>query len=73
MNDDVRTRQEIPPFLRVTSWPKYFDWPSVGGLRWLIFNAERNGFDRVIKRCGRRVLVSTERFAEWVEAQGRKP
>jgi len=69
MKDLDRAEQVVPPLLQVGSWPKYFDWPSVAGLRWLIFNAERNGFDRVIRRCGRRLLLSTHEFAQWVESQ----
>jgi hypothetical protein len=64
------SKQVVPPHLTVGSFPKYYDWPSSAGLRWLIFNAERNGFDRVVRRCGRRVLISTEAFNAWVEARG---
>ena len=28
----------------VTRWPDYHDWPSVAGLRWMIFNAKEKGF-----------------------------
>ena len=67
---DVDCKQDIPPYLPVGTWSKYYEWPSEAGLRWLIFNAKRNGFDRVIRRCGRRVLVSTEEFLQWVETHG---
>ncbi len=63
-------KQVVPPHLTVGSFPNYYVRPSEAGLRWLIFNAERNGFDRVIRRCGRRVLISTEAFNAWVEAKG---
>ena len=46
--------------------------PSVaatGGLRHLVFHADRNGFDKVVKRAGRRVLIDEEAFFEWVEEQ----
>lgn len=38
-----------------------------GGLRWLIFNAEENGFDSAIVRVGGRVLIDLDRFDEWLE------
>ena len=55
----------------VTVWPEHHFWPSVPGLRYLIFNAKRNGFDAVIRRIGRRVLIDEAAFYEWASA-GRK-
>jgi len=53
----------------VTKWNDYHDWPPPGGLRHLIFHAKENGFDEVVKRCGRRVLIDEQMFFEWVEKQ----
>jgi hypothetical protein len=52
-----------------TQWVKYHSWPPIGGLRHLIFNAETNGFDKVIKRVGRRILIDEQAFFEWVNQQ----
>ena len=57
------TRRLIP----LTQWPH--PWPPLGGLRHLVFHAKSNGFDRVIRRCGRRVLIDEQAFFDWVEAQ----
>ena len=56
----------------VPKWPEHHDWPPIGGLRHLIFHAESNGFDKVIKRCGRRVLIDEAAFFEWIEQQSKK-
>ena len=61
---DPKTR-----LIPVTRWNHYHDWPPAGGLRYLIFNAKKNGFDKVIKRCGRRILIDEQAFFEWVESQ----
>ena len=53
----------------VTMWPDYHDWPPIGGLRHLIFNEHQNGFHKVVKRCGRRVLIDEAAFFEWVANQ----
>ena len=53
----------------VTKWNDHHEWPPQGGLRHLIFHAKTNGFDRVIKRAGRRVLISEQAFFDWVERQ----
>lgn len=51
-------------------WNKYHAWPPCGGLRHLIFYAKTNGFDKVIRRVGRRVLVDEQAFFTWVDSQG---
>lgn len=51
----------------VNKWNNYHPWPSPGGLRHLIFNAEHNGFKRAFKRVGRRVLIDEPVFFECVD------
>ena len=51
----------------VKDWGKYHLWPPVGGLRHLIFHEHTNGFDRVVRRCGRRVLIDEAAFMEWTK------
>jgi hypothetical protein len=53
-------------------WPKSHAWPPIGGLRHLIFHAKTNGFDAVIRRIGRRVLIDECAFFEWIEEEGMK-
>lgn len=62
-----RPRRVIP----LTKWNEYHTYPSVGGLRHLVFNAESNGFDAVIRRCGRRVLIDEQAFFEFLDRQSR--
>lgn len=49
----------------VPAWPKYHPWPSVAGLRYLIFHAKENGFESCLRRIGRRVLVDERAFFQW--------
>lgn len=53
----------------VKNWNDYHVWPPLGGLRHLVFNARKNGFDAVIRRVGRRVLIDEEAFFAWVNAK----
>ncbi len=53
----------------VNQWPEHHPWPSVGGLRWMIFNAKSNGFDKALRRVGRRVLIDEAAFFAWVDGQ----
>ena len=65
MNNQFRG-QLIP----VTNWNEHHPWPPIGGLRHLIFFADTNGFNKVIRRIGRRVLIDEAAFFEWAKTQG---
>lgn len=56
-----------PRLVPVSKWATIHGWPSEAALRYYIFHAETNGFDRVIKRVGRRVLIDEANFFEWVD------
>lgn len=59
-----------PQLIPVCSWNDRHQWPPIGGLRHLIFHAKANGFDKVIRRVGRRVLIDEQAFFAWVDQQG---
>lgn len=59
-------------YIPVPDWEKYHEWPPVGGLRNLIFNKRTNGFDKVVKKVGKRVLIDEAAFFEWIEEQNSK-
>jgi len=40
-----------------------------GGIRALIFRAERNGFNHCIRRIVRKILISKSAFCRWIESQ----
>lgn len=56
--------------LTVAQWSELHSWPPAGGLRHLIFNADKNGFNKVIRRIGRRVLIDESAFFDWVDSKG---
>jgi len=53
----------------VTKWNNYHVWPSIAGLRYLIFNADSNGFNKVIRRVGKTILIDEQAFFDWVSSQ----
>ncbi len=57
----------------LTKWPEHHPWPSPAGLRYLVFHAAANGFHKVIRRVGRRILIDEEAFFAWVEEQNEGP
>ncbi|MGM0578763.1 MAG: hypothetical protein ACQEXJ_23780 [Myxococcota bacterium] len=64
MTDRSKTR-----LIPLTEWNEHHPWPPLGGLRHLVFHAESNGFHKVVKRVGRRVLLDEAAFFEWVDEQ----
>ena len=56
-------------YIPAPKWNKYHIWPTLGGLRHLIHNKEKNGFDRVVKKVGKNVLIDENAFFEWIENQ----
>ncbi len=56
-------------YIPVPEWNNHHSWPSIGGLRHLIFYAKTNGFHECIRRVGRRVLIDEAAFFVWVDRQ----
>lgn len=51
----------------LTKWNNYHSYPSVAGLRHLVFHRDDNEFTKVIRRVGRRILIDEHAFFAWVE------
>ena len=64
--DELRNRN-LCRVITLVDWPRYHDHPSVGGLRWLVFNSKLNGFNKVIRRIGRRILLDEAAYFDWLE------
>lgn len=70
MNTNTTNHLPNTRLIPLTQWPEHHPWPPLGGLRHLVFHARSNGFDKVIKRAGRRVLLDEQAFFDWVNEQG---
>lgn len=62
-------------YLTVDKFSSLYPTFTMGALRALIFNADKNGFDKVFIRfspTGRRgrILINVSKFFEWLEEQG---
>ncbi len=67
MTTNNNNRRLIP----VTKWNDYHEWPPIGGLRHLIFHCKENGFDKVIRKAGSRILIDESSFFEWIDTQNK--
>jgi hypothetical protein len=72
-------RFEMSPFtnpeaklIPVTKWESIFGWPSEKTLRHFIFWGEQNGFSKVVRRVGRKVLIHRDEFFLWIEEVNNK-
>ncbi len=55
-----------------TELSKIFSFMTDGLTRKLIFYSDTNGFDKVVVRIGRRVLIDLEEFFKWLQAHNPK-
>lgn len=56
----------------LSKWNETHSYPPTGTLRHLVFNCETNGFDRCVRRLGRRILIDEAAFFEWIDTQNGK-
>lgn len=63
-SQEIQNRDRLIP---VPKWNDYYDYPTTNGLRQLIFREHQNGFNKVIRRIGGRVLIKEDEFFKWVE------
>jgi hypothetical protein len=68
-NTLVTPHQFVPKLIPVKDWPKLHPWPTEAGLRNLIYNKDKNGFNTVIHKVGKRILIDELAFFNWIEAQ----
>lgn len=59
------TRKLIP----LTAWSATHNYPPLGQLRALVFHSKTNGFDKVIRRVGKRILIDETEYFRWVDEQ----
>jgi len=67
MSENLETN--LPNYLTVRQLPERHPAFTQGGIRALIFNAEKNGFHKCLRRCGRKILIDEKAFFEWLETQ----
>lgn len=53
----------------VPKWNVYHEWPSIAGLRFMIFHEKTNGMSCCISRIGRRVMIIEDEFFKWAKKQ----
>ena len=67
----MTTENNQTRYLTPNQWAKIHPWPPIGGIRHLIFHAKTNGFDKVVTRVGRAILLNESKFFDWMENQNK--
>lgn len=62
----------VPKLLTIKQFIEMGLYPNEGGIRAIIFNCEKNGFNKVIKRINSRVFIDVQAFYTWVEEQNQQ-
>ena len=65
----TQVQEQSKTFLTVAQISARHPGFSVPALRHLIFDSRRNGFDRVIFRIGKKLLLEESSFRGWIEQQ----
>ena len=55
------------PLITVKQYADKFPWPTVQGMRWIIFNQKSFRAEHCFKKVGKRVLVDSEEFQKWMK------
>ena len=63
LNPEVKESRLIPLSLQ----EKYYDYPTLNGMRMKVFNENTNGFKdyNVVHREGKRVFIDEQNFLKW--------
>lgn len=67
MNNENTPKGIYRKLFTLDKWPH--SYPPEKTLRHLVFNADSNGFNKVVRRIGRRVLIDEQEFFRWVDEQ----
>lgn len=54
-------------YLTVKQLPAKYPAFTENAIRWAIFNKDRNGFNTVIRKVGKKVLIDEQAFVAWIE------
>ena len=68
-NESQHSPQGVDGFVTIRQLTTHNPAFTEGGIRALIFRAERNGFHKCIRRIGRKILISKRAFVRWIEEQ----
>lgn len=71
MNYNSTKAQAEDEYLSVAQLSERYPAFSQNSIRWLIFNGKTNGFNKVVRKIGKKVILSLHEFKKFIEEQSR--
>ena len=66
-NEPIENTTILNDLIPLSKWNNYYAFPSVSAIRQYVFRAETNGFNKVIRRIGRKIYIKVSEFSKWIE------
>lgn len=72
MNVNLPSVEDSDEYLTVAQLSERYPAFTQGSIRWLIFNGKSNGFNKVVRKIGRKVVLKLSDFKKYIEEQTQK-
>ena len=69
LDNAYRSQIEEDEFLTFSQTAQRYPAFSEGALRWMRFNGDSNGFNKCIRKIGRKCVISVRGFQEWISSK----
>ena len=69
MQQQPQQKTQTTRYIPIPKWGHHHEWPSIGGLRHLVFYKDSNGFATAFKKVGRIILIDENEFFACIERQ----
>ena len=66
-NTENQTKHTQLGLIPVSKWNDYYEYPTVGAIRQLIYYNTDNFETKVVRKIGNRLYIKVSEFNEWVE------
>lgn len=53
----------------LVKWNDFHPFPTVSQLRWYRYNGHKNGFNKCLRKMGRRLFIVEDELFKWVDEQ----
>jgi hypothetical protein len=66
--NSLQQGEEPDEFLTVSQLAQRYPAFSQGSIRWLVYQSKTNGFHKVVRKIGRKVILSLREFRKFLDA-----
>lgn len=71
--EQENTLTEKPSYMTCAQWVTKYGWPTIGGLRWIVFRAKNDpDLRKTFIRVKRRILIKEQAFLSYLEDMNEK-